>query len=66
MTAANLSCFRCGEEFECVGSDNTDLLFECENCGVELREDTTRELATMDGALARLAEVLLAKAGEGE
>lgn len=63
MTAANLSCFRCGSEFECVGSQNSDLLFQCENCGVELREDTTRELATMDGALARLAEVLLEESG---
>jgi len=55
----NLSCFKCHGEFEAVGSENGNLLYECEDCGLELREDLTRELAEDGGAIGRLAEVLL-------
>lgn len=62
-TGADIDCFRCGSEFEPKGSDGTDLLYECQECGMSLTERGTRELAEMDGAMARLAEVLLEKAG---
>jgi uncharacterized Zn finger protein len=62
---ANLSCFQCNGEFEAVGSENGDLLYECEDCGLELREDLTRELAEDGGAIGRLAEVLLER-GDAE
>jgi uncharacterized Zn finger protein len=63
---ANLSCFKCHSELDTVGSKRTNLLYECRGCGMELREDLTRELADMDGAISRMAEVLLKRANGGE
>jgi len=59
---ANLSCFRCGGEFDAVGSDGTDLLYQCEDCEMSLTEKGTKKLAEDDSTLGRLAEVLLERA----
>jgi len=61
---ANIDCFSGGGEFEPKGSDGTDLLYECQECGMSLTERGTRELAKDDSTLGRLAEVLLEKAGD--
>ena len=66
MTGANLSCFRCGSEFEPVSSDGSDRLYQCEDCGMSLTEKGTRELSKLDGPMADLADALLAKAGDAE
>jgi len=64
--SANLSCPRCSGEFENVGSEDNDLLYECQDCGETLREDLTESFSDGDSALARLCEVLLERGGDGQ
>lgn len=59
MTAANLSCPRCGGEFQSVGSEDNNLLYECRDCNETLREDLVEPFSDGDSALARFCEVLL-------
>jgi len=57
---ANLSCYRvnCHGEFErCDASD--DRLYECDECGSELKQAGVEELAQDDGPVGQLAQVLL-------
>jgi hypothetical protein len=58
---ANLTCFKvgCHGEFAYVGNEGGDTLYECRDCGTELREQGVRELAEMDGPVSQLARLLL-------
>lgn len=61
MSGANLTCYKfaCSGEFQYHGGDDGETLYECRECGAELREQGVRELADMDGPMSELAELLL-------
>lgn len=59
--SSDLTCFRCGSDFQTSGG-NSGCLFECDECGTSLRRDLVEEIAGDGGALGELAEALLDRA----
>jgi uncharacterized Zn finger protein len=58
---ANLSCFKvgCSGEFRYLGAENGDILYECRDCGADLRQEGVEELAGQNGPVGQLARALL-------